>query len=180
MNLERAFRVGGISLGDCVGVFGEIAEPSLSDDGNIPVGSLYVQAGGTLFQKWRAPDTWIEVSRWPFLFATRRASALDYLPISVDDKILAYTMPASGVVVGLFCQASSVMKSEVDVELWLDGEAHGAATMTLPESASSVYGSRFNLAAPLSFGGALQVRMAQTGGVANDLVVSVLFACGSV
>lgn len=179
MNIDRAFRIDAISLGDQVGLFAESANPVLADDGTIPVGSIYLQTGGTVWQKWRQDNTWIELSRWPFLFTASRTAALDYIP-TVDGSTLSYQMPVAGVVVGLFCQASTVRKAAVDVELWLEGQPYAEATMTLVESAVPLY----SMAMPLSFhvaaGEYVQIRMNQSSGVVLDLMVTVLFAQRSV
>ena len=176
MNFDRAFRVGGVSLGDQVGVSGGSLDPALEEDGTIPIGSLYLRAEDTVFQKWSAENNWVELSRWPFLFATSRASALDYVPTSVADKTLSYRMPVAGVVVGVFCQAEAVTKGNIGVELWLDGQPHVPSTITLLESATPVYGSHLDLSAIVVPGKPLQIRMTNATGVAEDLIVTVLFA----
>lgn len=176
MNIDRAFRIDGISLGDQVGIFGNSQDPALVDDGSIPTGSLYLRAGGTLLQKWSPPNNWIELCRWPFLFATGRAASLDYVPTHVDDKILNYWMPVSGLVVGVFCQATAVTKGSIGVELWLNGQQQPDSSITLLESSTEVYGNSLDLTVSVAPGDALQIRMTNATGIAEDLIVTVLFA----
>lgn len=176
MNNDRAFRVDAISLGDQVSLLGGALDPSIADDGTLPVGSLYLHAEGTVLQKWRLPNHWIELSRWPFAFTSDRASALDYVPTSANNKTLQYLMPVEGMVVGVFCQAGSITKAPVGVELWVEGVVHTPATIPLSESTTPTHGSQLALSADVSAGERLQIRMSDTTGVANDLMVTLLFA----
>lgn len=179
MNIERAFRVAVLSLSDLIGLFGGDQDPAIADDGTIPPGSMYLKTGGAPLIKQRNPDCWTEISQWSFRFATNKASALDYIPSSVISNALNYIMPVDGVVVGVFCQARKVTKAPVGVEIWLEGQPHTPSTITLMESATPVYGSKLDFSAAVNVGDMLQIRMADTGGTANDLMVTVLFSRSS-
>ena len=176
MNIDRAFNVTALSINDAVGILGGDSDPAMLDDETIPIGSLYLRIDGTIWQKWRMPKLWITISRWAFLFTASRASALDYIPTSVERSILFYLMPVNGVVVGIYAQASKITKGPVTVELWVEGQPQPAATLPFLVSSIPVYGSRLDLSLAIVAGERLQVRMAEAIGTANDLMVTVVFA----
>jgi hypothetical protein len=61
ITFDRALSLQGVSFDDLVGLFGGAGLPSAEDDGTWPLGSLYIQAGGSVFKKTANPATYVEL-----------------------------------------------------------------------------------------------------------------------